>query len=63
MKVTQKDIAEYLGIDERNVRAMKKNNPKKYELVELGCICKKNSISKDKLVEVIELVEKIKALP
>lgn len=44
MQVIYKEIAEYIGRTEANIKYMKKQNPKQLEVLTLGAICKKYNI-------------------
>lgn len=44
MQVIYKEIAEYIGRTEANIKYMKKQNPKQLEILTLGAICKKYNI-------------------
>ena len=50
MKITYKEIASIVGRTEANIKYMKKNNPKIFEVVKAGCLLKKYKIDINSLV-------------
>ena len=60
MQVIYKEIAEYIGRTEANIKYMKKQNPKQLELISIGAICKKYNIELKDLKALIQMKEGIK---
>ena len=56
-KVTNKEIAEYLGKSVNTVNGWKGKFPKLLELVKLGAFCKKNNITEETIKTCVELQE------
>jgi len=54
-KVTYKDIAEYIGKSEQQVKWYKKNNEDMLELLKTGAFCKKNNITIEHIKKCVEL--------
>ena len=52
--IQEKEIAAFTGTSSQNITHKKKHNPDQYELIRLGCICKKYDITEDKLALMIE---------
>lgn len=44
MQVIYKEIAEYIGRTEANIKYMKKQNPKQLQVLTIGAICRKYNI-------------------
>ena len=44
MEIAYKEIAQMIGRKEETIKYMKKNNPKIFEVVKLGCLVKKYNI-------------------
>jgi hypothetical protein len=59
-KVTYKDIAEYIGKSEQQVKWYKKNNEPMLEILKTGAFCKKNGITIEMIKSCIELKEMAK---
>lgn len=57
-----KKLSEHWGVTERAINTMKQKHPKKYELIELGSICVDNNLSKEDLIDLIQLKELIKKI-
>ena len=60
MQIIYKEIAEYIGRTEANIKYMKKQNPKQLELISIGAICKKYNIELKDLKALIQMKEGIK---
>ena len=60
MQIIDKEIAEYIGRTEANIKYMKKQNPKQLELISIGAICKKYNIELKDLKALIQMKEGIK---
>jgi len=56
-KVTNKEIAEYLGKSVNTVNGWKGKFPKLLELVKIGAFCKKNNITIEMIKNCIKLQE------
>lgn len=59
MKIIYNEIAELIERTEANIKYMKKNNPKQFEIIKLGSLCKKYNINENDLKSLVELKSKL----
>jgi len=55
MKITDKEVANIAGLSKQAISHKKKTYKNLYEIIRLGAICKKFSISEEELIKYIEL--------
>ncbi len=59
-KITNKDIAEYIGKGLDTVNGWKQKQPKLLEIVKIGAFCKKNDLDIDKIKKLVDIQEMVK---
>ena len=59
-KVQITKLARFLGKHESTIRSLRKNNPAKFDIIQLGAICKANNINAEALYQIIKEKEELK---
>ena len=60
MTIIYKEIANYIGRTEANLKYMKKHNLEQLELLKMGALCKKYNITIEDLKALNEMKQKLK---
>ena len=59
MKITNKEIAKYIGKTDSAISYVKKSNPKEYEILRLGYLCKKYDLDEAEIALLSSMKKKI----
>lgn len=59
-KLTNKDIANYIGKNENTISGWSTKQPVLHEIVKIGAFCKKNNLDIEKIKKLIEIQEAVR---
>ncbi|WP_066220860.1 hypothetical protein [Aliarcobacter cryaerophilus] len=59
-KVTNREVSEMIGKEEQTIKGWSSKFPGLYSVVKLGAFCKKNGLSEEQIINLVNFKEKVK---